>query len=344
MSTLLSYFNQLPDWAFQGVFPFLSLIVLLILRLLYRRLDRRSRQKNSWFQKALIASTRLPLTLFWLSGVLHLIPDVYDLSRKLQGPFGFSAKLMAGFGIAFFLREILFLATNRLLTEHPSLQTSSGLLRSIVTVLVFSVMLIALLEAAGISVTPFVASLGIGSVAIALALQDTLKSLFSGFYIILDQPIRVGDLVRIDAGIEGVVEQISWRSTRLKTLTNNILIIPNAKVVEAVLLNFSRPQPELVVTIDVGVAYDADLTKVEQVTLEVAKKVMSESGYGVASSEPAVRYHTLGDFSVVFTVALRAKSYQDQSPLKHAFIKALLPRYQQEKIEIPYPTNVTYQK
>lgn len=216
----------------------------------------------------------------------------------------------------------------------------SGVLR--VSVLVVGVLMI--LDSAGISITPLLASLGVGSVAVALALQDTLTNLFSGLYILADKPFRIGDYIEIEGGIQGYVTKIGWRSTHVRMLSNNIVVVPNSKMASTVLTNFDMLDHETSLLVPVGVSYDSDLSKVERVTIEVAKQTISKVQGGVASFDPYIRYKEFADSSINFNVILRAEKYDLHFILRHEFIKDLHAAYKREGIEIPYPQRVVHMK
>ncbi|HEY1268447.1 MAG TPA: mechanosensitive ion channel domain-containing protein, partial [Candidatus Binatia bacterium] len=135
-----------------------------------------------------------------------------------------------------------------------------------------------------------------------------------------------------------------WRSTRIRMLPNNMVVVPNNKLVQDNITNYHLPDRELIVPIAVGVAYDSDLEKVERVTAEVAKEIMKTVAGGIASFAPEIRYQAFGQSSVDFTVALRAREFTDAAVLKHEFIKRLHARYAQEGIAMPYPTRTVYLK
>jgi len=214
----------------------------------------------------------------------------------------------------------------------------SGLTQSISRLLIFTIGFLMILNSLGITITPILTTLGIGGLAVALALQDTLSNLFSGFHIMLAKQIRIGDYIRLETDQEGYVEDINWRTTKIRLLpTNNIVLVPNSKLSQTIVTNFYLPQKELSILVDVGVHYDSDLEEVEQVTIEVAKMVMREVEGGVPDFEPLVRYHTFGDFSINFTVILRAKEFFDRYKVKHEFIKRLHKKYKERGIVIPYP-------
>ena|SRR5215813_4937359 len=111
-----------------------------------------------------------------------------------------------------------------------------------------------------------------------------------------------------------------------------MVIVPNSKLASTLVTNYYQPEKEMSVPVQVGVSYQSDLKKVEQITIDVARQVMREVGGGVANFEPFIRYHTFADRSVNFNVTLRAREFTDQFLVRHEFIKRLHERYQQEGI------------
>jgi len=193
------------------------------------------------------------------------------------------------------------------------------------------------------NITPILGALGIGSLAVALALQPTLSNLFAGLHITLAKPLRIGDFVELENGIQGFIADIGWRATQLRQGSNNLVIVPNARLVEMIAKNYSLPQAEQVVTVTLGVAYGSDLERVEAVTLEVARDVQASVAQAVKSFEPQVQFHTFGPSSIDFNVVLRVSALPDRGPVVHAFVKQLKARYEREGIEIPFPQQVVHQ-
>jgi small-conductance mechanosensitive channel len=214
----------------------------------------------------------------------------------------------------------------------------TSLTQNIVRGIVLTMGLLIVLNGLDLSITPMLTALGVGGLAVALALQDTLANLFAGVYVTIAGQIRVGDYVRLDSGEEGYVADIGWRSTRIRMLPNNLVLVPNAKLSQAIVTNYYLPDRELAVLVEVGVDYDSDLAHVERVTCEVAKGTLQSVPGGVVEFDPFIRYHTFSDSSINFTVILRAREYVDQYLLKHEFIKRLHNRYRREGITIPFPT------
>ncbi len=219
----------------------------------------------------------------------------------------------------------------------------SSLFANVVKIVIILLGALLILNHLGISITPILTTLGIGGLAVALALQDTLSNLFAGMYIALDNQVKVGDYIKLDSGEEGYVEDIGWRVTKIRQLPNNMVLIPNSKLAQAKITNYELPSSDLAVLVQVGVHYDSDLEKVERVTCEVGKEVMQTVSGGVPDFEPFIRYHTFGDFSINFTVILRAKTFVDRYLVTHEFIKRLHKRYKEEGIVIPFPiTAINY--
>lgn len=223
----------------------------------------------------------------------------------------------------------------------------SGLTTTISRTIILIIGFLMILNTFGISITPLLTTLGIGGLAVALALQDTLSNFFSGFHIILAKQIKIGDYIKLSTGEEGYVVDINWRTTKIRMLPNNIILIPNSKLAQSIITNYYLPEKEMAVLVQVGVHYDSDLEEVEKTTIEVGEEVMQKVQGGVANFKPFIRYHTFDRSSINFTVILRAKEFVDQYLLKHEFIKRLHKRFQEKGITIPFPItalNVTQEE
>ena len=225
----------------------------------------------------------------------------------------------------------------------PALPVST-LTRNIAWALVAVLGTLVVLNGLGLSITPMLTALGVGGLAVALALQEPLANFFAGLFITLAGQIRVGDYVKLDSGQEGYVVDFSWRSTRLRMLANNLVLVPNAKLAQAIVVNHHLPSQDLAVLVEVGVDYASDLRQVEQVVMEVGREIMTDVPGGVPSFEPFIRYHTFADSSVNFTVILRANEFVDQYLIKHEFVKRLHTRFNEEGIVIPFPIRTIAQR
>ncbi|MCI0661763.1 MAG: mechanosensitive ion channel family protein [Acidobacteria bacterium] len=214
---------------------------------------------------------------------------------------------------------------------------ATSLFTNLTRLLVFLIGALIILQTLNVSITPILTALGVGGLAVALALQDTLSNLFSGLQIIASRQVRPGDYVKLESDEEGYVTDITWRNTAIRALPNNMVIVPNSKLASTLVTNYYQPEKEMAVLVQVGVSYQSDLKKVEQITIDVAREVMREVEGGVPEFKPFIRYYTFGDSSINFTVILRGREFTDQFLIKHEFIKQLHERYQHEGIEIPFP-------
>jgi len=219
---------------------------------------------------------------------------------------------------------------------------TTTLTRTIIKLTVLAVGILVILNTLGISITPILTALGIGGLAVALALQDTLSNLFAGFYVTLARQVRVGDYIRVEGGEEGYVVDINWRTTTLRTRTNNLVIIPNAKLAQSVIINHAMPEPRLAVRIPVGVSYSSDPAHVERVLREEALRAIAELDGFVKDQEPVVRFTDFGDFSLDFLLIVWVEDFDLQFALGSELRHRIFRRFQEEGIEIPFPIRTVY--
>ncbi len=241
----------------------------------------------------------------------------------------FAARIAAGFVLEY---------TKQAHGVLPSASIFPNLTKLVVLVLGF----LTVLHMLGVSITPFLTALGVGGLAVALALQDTLSNLFAGLHIILSRQVQPGDYIKLDTGAEGYVTDIKWRNTTIRTLTNNMVIIPNVKAASSIITNFHQPDKEMGVILEVGVAYDSDLDKVEQVTIDCGREVMRDVQGGIPEFEPFVRFSSFGESSIRLNVILRCREFADQYRINHEFVKRLTRQFRAAGIKIPYPIRVIY--
>jgi small-conductance mechanosensitive channel len=213
---------------------------------------------------------------------------------------------------------------------------STSILATTIDLTVYAIGLLILLESFGVSISPLITALGVGGLATALALQDTLANLFSGINILLSKQIKMNDYIKLSTGEEGYVVDMNWRNTTIKTPTENMVVVPNQKIASSIITNYTQPFAECSISIPIGVGYESDLDHVEKVTAAVAKEILQETEGGVKSFEPFIRYGSFAESSINFNVILRVKNVTDQTLIRHEFIKRIYTRYQLEGINIPF--------
>jgi len=221
----------------------------------------------------------------------------------------------------------------------------TGLARTSVRLTILIVGALVLLSSLGIAITPLLTALGVGGLAVALALQDTLSNLFAGIHLLADRPIRVGDYVRLSLeNVEGWVLDVGWRSTRIRMLQNNVVIVPNSKVSQSVITNFDLDETRLALSIRVGVSYDADAERVEQILVDEARRAAGDVEGMLAEPPPVARLIPgFGEYSLDFTLVCWVARFPDQFNVQHELRKRLLRRLRAEGIDMPLPTAVRLQ-
>ena len=320
-----------PGLVFVGVL----VVTLGLRRLAYRLFDRWARKTETQLDEAIIASTRGPSMLWCVIIAIHIAVGTSQTNLQV---INYTQKLLG----ALIVLSVSLVAANVAAQIFRHFSDKIALPATGLTVVLIKLVIVALgvtlaLGLLGIDVTPLVAALGVGGLAVALGLQDTLSNLFAGIHVLLAKPVRVGDYVKLESGQEGYIVDVGWRSTRIRQLPNNMVVVPNSQMVQTIITNYYMPEQEMSVLVQVGVHYDSDLKFVEKVTCEVAKETMSSLECGVKTFEPFIRYHTFGDSSINFTVIMRTNEFVGQYLLKHEFIKKLDARYKKEGIAIPFP-------
>jgi small-conductance mechanosensitive channel len=225
--------QSLPPWALALAVAVLAMLVMLLLkRLILVRIGKLIEQTPFQIDTLLVHALRLPLTLLVIC--LGLLVYRLVLSQLGDEAGALSASVNQGLQLLLILAIVLF--ADRFLSgllgnyaqRSSALANSRSIVQGISHGVIYGIGLLVLLGTMGISVTPIVASLGITSLAVALALQPTLENFFSGVQLVIDKPIRVGDFIELESGEQGFVDHIGWRSTWIRMLPNNTVIMPNS--------------------------------------------------------------------------------------------------------------------
>ena len=337
MEEILNQFSSIPNLK-PAIYVLSGLLLAMIFqRIIFKRLHKICKgTKWHWDDVIVKSFGNTPILLFVLAGSYFAVADVAmdPVNRELANRFLFGLFMLAV--------ALIFSRMTGGFIKLYAQKTHGGLpATSIFSVLakitIYTLMLLVVLQTYGISITPLLTALGVGGLAVALALQDTLSNLFAGIHLIASKKIKPGDYVEMDTVNSGFVDDISWRSTTIRTTANNLIISPNSKISSAIITNYSRPKKELSVLVNGSVAYSSDLEKTEKIILEEAKKLLQSSERAVADFEPLVRFNEFADSGIKFVTVLRAREFTDQYALKHEFVKALHARFKKEGIEIPYP-------
>ena len=221
---------------------------------------------------------------------------------------------------------------------------SSSIVSNIIVIIIYCIGLLIILQSQGISITPVLTALGVGGLAVALALQPTLSNLFAGLQIISSGNFNRGDFIKLSSGEDGFIEDITWRSTTIRAASDHIIIVPNSKLADMTVMNYHLPQQEITFAVEVGIAYESDLSKVEKITKEVIREILIESVDGVKEFEPEISFTAFAESSIRLKAFLRVNNYSAQFQVRSAFLKKLHDRYNTEGISIPYPVRTVLMK
>jgi len=245
--------------------------------------------------------------------------------------------------IALLVSRVFTFLISHWLKVQKRFEKTPQVITKVVNIIVYIIALMMILSYFNVEISPLIATLGLGGLAVGLALQNTLSNFFAGLHIISDRPVNVGDYIELEGGsVKGYVTDIGWRSTRVRTLPNTMVVVPNAKLAESTIVNNSLPQKEMSLVVQCGVDYGSDLKKVERVTIDVAKNIQKTVEGAVKDHKPFIRFHTFADSNINFSIILRIEKYVDKYRVRHEFIKALKARYDKEKIEISWPVRKVY--
>lgn len=339
MTQFFGYSIPVPPWLtiilFGGVWVALSLM---LARLFQTHIRRWAEKTGTHVGKLLVEAFHGPLLILLLLIGGRVALGAMELTPKVER--------LATVGISLATAFVLIYASVKiyhgLLLEYGKrykpIIPSLGILNLLGKALLIIIGLLITLDSLNISISPLLATLGIGGLAVALAFKDTLANFFAGLYILADVPIRVGDYIKLEGGPEGYVAEIGWRSTRIRTLPNNIVVIPNAKVSESIITNYFLPERRMALQLNIAVSYGSNSRRVEEILVDEAKRAAGEIDGLLAEPAPFVRLIPgFGDSSLNFTLICQVREFVDQYYVQHELRHRILERFGREGIEIPFP-------
>jgi small-conductance mechanosensitive channel len=312
----------------------IALAVLLVLRHVLLRLIRRRSTGPKSNAAVLADALSFPSLLWALAAALEFALPY----AELLPPWDKRADQWIGAFIIISLTLVAMSAAVRMMTMYGERQgmpfAVAGLSQTLIRLVVISIGVVMLLSNFERQITPLLTALGVGGLAVALALQDTLANFFAGIHILVERPIFVGDLIRLENGQEGVVSDIGWRTTRVRTGSNDTVVVPNTKITSGILLNYSLPEGRSVIEIPVLVSHEADAEQVCRIALEEAGRAdgVLEDPAPVCLCDPGVLPTHL-QFKLLVNVASRA----DQGHAASDIRMRLLRRFRDENVPLPAP-------
>ncbi len=306
---------------------------------LFNKLASKSKTKlDDYILKAIGAVVRMAVMVAgFFYALWYLWPEAMIGAHKVSDLYIVIGFIWGGYAVRKVIKAIFAWYTDEFSDkDHKGEQTIFSFIDSLSAIGIWAIIILLILQRFGVEIGPLLAGLGIAGIALAFGLQDTLKGIFSALYIAVDQPLRINDYVKLSDGTEGFVDDISWRSVRLKTFAENVVVVPNSQLADMVITNYHMPHARTGLVVGFGVAYGADLKKVEKIALEVAARVMKEVA-GIEDHEPGFRVDSLADSSINCKVSVRAEKYANRLAVQGAILTELYNEFNKAKIEIPYP-------
>ncbi|MDI1471883.1 MAG: mechanosensitive ion channel family protein [Thermodesulfovibrio sp.] len=323
-----------------------TLVILLIVRaVLFNILHRWAERTHTELDNLIISTIKFP-SILWCIGIsLYIGVETSEIPIKYSTYIVKSIHVLIIFSVTVALANLVSrLLSNYIQNQRIAVQ-STGLLHTIIKGAIYLIGIIIILNIFGISIAPLITAMGIGGLAVALALKDTLSNLFAGIHIMAEKTIRVGDFIRLETGQEGYVEDISWRTTRIRMLPNNMVIIPNSMLAQSVVINYHLPEKRMSLPIPVSVSYSEDPEKIERILIEEIKKAVPEIPGLLSEPEPVVRFIPgFGENSLDFTIVCHIEDVSYQFNVQNEIRKRILRRLKEENIEIPLPQRVVWLK
>lgn len=326
-----------------GISVFIIFILIFIRSILLKYIHIWAEKTDTKVDDIIISSLKSPSLLWCVALGLYLGIELSELPAKyifyLKRVIHVVIILSITFATANISGKIFKIYVRESNLPIPTTGLAYGILKGTIIIIGFLIILSSL----GISIAPLLTALGVGGLAVALALQDTLANLFAGIHILVEKSIRVGDFVKLETGQEGYVEDITWRTTRIRMLPNNMVVIPNKSLAQSIVTNYYLPEKRMSIFMPIGVSYSSDPEKVEKILLEEANKAIGEVTGLLRDPGPSVRFVPgFGDSSLDFTLVCQVREFTDQYPVQHELRKRIFKRFKQEGIEIPFPHRTIY--
>ena len=200
---------------------------------------------------------------------------------------------------------------------------SSSLLATLAQSAIAVVGVIVILQSLGVRVEAVLTALGVGGLAVALALQPTLANLFAGLQLVASRALRPGDYVSV-TGFEGFVEDVTWRTTSIRDLSNNLVVVPNQTIATNIFVNYRLPVPAVAIELPFTIKAGADLDKVTEAATDAASSALKDLGASTAAGvPPAVRFETISDGNVQARLVFRVPESVDAASARNEAVKRL---------------------
>jgi small-conductance mechanosensitive channel len=334
------------QWLDIGISTLILLAVLLLGRaiisfLLDKILYQFTKKTKNTLDNQILQAARFPLYLLAVVVALNaslvrldFLPENWDI--WIQESF-FVLYFSTGFIFVWRLVTHIFLW----LGDEVSLKTNATLdeqlfpfFQRVILILLSAIGIITILSHFNVNITAMVTTLGIGSLAVALAAQNTLEDTINGFMIMLDRPYRIGDRIELlDLNTWGDVVDIGLRSTRIRTRDNRMVVVPNSQIGKSLVVNYAYPNDQYRLEIHIGIAYGSDIEKARQVMVDAVRDVEGV----LPDRKVEALFLEFGDSAMIFRVRWWLESYVDTRRMFDRVNTALYKALEKENIQLPFP-------
>ena len=330
-------------WSF--VWPGVTFVAITLLALLVREVALRalSRWLSHTDAAFVLEILRVPSLVWCLVPGIAASIEVAHLSTRTVHALDLTFVAVIIFSVTLTAANVVGVLIVRIGERRELAVVVTGLAQTSARAAVLAIGSLITLAALGVQITPLLTALGVGGLAVALALQDTLSNLFAGLHLLADRPIRVGDYVKLADGVEGFVVDVGWRSTRVRQLQNSIAIVPNSAVAKATIVNYHLPELRLAITVRVSVDYASDPDRVEAVLVEETQRAVGQVPGLLGEPAPTARLIPgFTESGLEFSLNCHVATYVDQYLVQHELRKRILRRFRAEDITISLAARVIH--
>jgi small-conductance mechanosensitive channel len=314
----------------------------LVRNLLFRWVRRWPAAQGRDLNTIIVHTLRAPIIIWAVIWGFDLATRSSELPKKYSEPINVTLEALWIISITIIAAQLSGNLVRTYSARSEGTNKAPTLTKTLTEILVAVLGLLFFLNYLKVDIRPLLTALGVGGLAVALALQDTLANLFAGLYISVSSQIRVGDYVKLSTGEEGYVTDITWRSTTLRALANNYIFIPNSKLAQANITNYNLPTKSLGMSINIHAAFDADTDQIEKLLVEEAMKEKIDGL--ITDPKPYVQWSTTGDSSLLLTLNFEVAEFANQYNVQSELRRRIFKRFRKEGIALPYPTQTVVTK
>ncbi len=335
--------NSLDKWLYALGALILSLILLIILKkILQNRLLSFAQKKDIQINELVVVLISKIKTIVLLIIALYVGSNFLILSDRIKSLIGNIVVIAILIQIAIWGSQIIYYLTNRYkkqkILEDAASATTFSAMGIVARILLWLVIILIILDNIGVNINTLVAGLGIGGIAVALAVQNVLADLFASLSIVLDKPFVIGDFIIVDNYL-GSVEHIGLKTTRLRSLSGEQLVMSNGDLLKSRIRNYKR-MVERRVVFTLGIIYETAKEK-----LEVVPAILKE----IVEEHENVRFdrahfQSYGDFSLKFEIVywVKTSDYNVYMDIQQSINLNIFKRFKEEGIEFAYPTQMVF--